>query len=127
VNKKQERCDPDDQHGDWWDHVALDPETRSVRAVVPGARGAEAVEEVVGEVTGRTGGRVLDLATSDDDPAYETALLHAYGQEVATPATGRPAREMGVTRRPLSWISLSDRGLEQEDVTVGASLMQNIG
>jgi hypothetical protein len=46
--------------------VALDPESRLVLAVVPGARDAEAVEEVVGEVKGRTGGRVLDLVTSDD-------------------------------------------------------------
>jgi hypothetical protein len=65
-----------------------------VLAVVPGARDVEAVEEVVGEVKQRTGGRVLELATSDDYPAYETALLNAYGQEVVTTATGRPARKM---------------------------------
>ena len=74
--------------------MALDPETRLVLAVVPGARDAEAVEEIVGEVKQRTGGRVLDLATSDDYPAYETALWNAYGHEVATTATGRPARKM---------------------------------
>ena len=98
VNKKQEHCDPDDpaddHHGDWWDHVALDPESRLVLAVVPGARGAEAVEEVVGEVKGRTGGRVLALVASDDYPAYETALLEAYGSEVTTTAQGRPVRKM---------------------------------
>jgi IS1 family transposase len=98
VNKKQEHCDPldpaDDPKGDWWDHVALDPESRLVLAVVPGARGAEAVEEVVGEVKGRTGGRVLELVTSDDYPAYETALSEAYGSEVTTTATGRPVRKM---------------------------------
>ena len=74
--------------------MALDAESRLVLAVVPGARDAEAVEEVVGEVKERTGGRVLDLATSDDYPAYETALLNAYGQEVTTTATGRPGRKM---------------------------------
>jgi hypothetical protein len=98
VFKKQGHCDPgdpaDDHLGDWWDHVALDAESRLVLAVVPGARDAEAVEEVVGEVKGRTGGRVLDLATSDAYPAYETALLEAYGQEVTTTATGRPSRKM---------------------------------
>ena len=41
---------PTTNRGDWWDHVALDPESRLVLAVVPGARDAEAVEEVVGEV-----------------------------------------------------------------------------
>src|SRR5512135_1368481 len=44
VFKKQEHCDPedpaDDHKGDWWDHVALDPESRLVLAVVPGARDA---------------------------------------------------------------------------------------
>lgn len=98
VFKKQENCDPDNpadvHHGDWWDHVAIDAESRLVLAVVPGARDAEAVAEVVAEVKERTGGRVLDLATSDDYPAYETALLNAYGEEVKTTATGRPSRKM---------------------------------
>lgn len=74
--------------------MALDAESRLVLVVVPGARDAEAVEEAVGEVKERTGGRVLDLATSDDYPAYETALLNAYGQEVTATATGRPSRKM---------------------------------
>ena len=80
--------------------MALDPETRLVLAVVPGARNAEAVEEVVGEVKDRTGGRVLELVTSDDYPAYETALLEAYGREVATTATGRPARKLVPDKAP---------------------------
>ena len=61
--------------------------------MVPGARDAENVEAVVGEAKRRTGGRVLDLITSDDYPAYETAILHAYGQEVTTTPTGRPSRK----------------------------------
>jgi hypothetical protein len=85
--------------------VALDPERRLVLAVVPGARDAEGVEEVVGEVKDRTGGRVLDLVTSDAYPAYETALLEAYGQEVTTTATGRPAREMIPAKVPPAGMS----------------------
>jgi IS1 family transposase len=73
--------------------VAFDAESRLALAVTPGTRDAEAVAEVVGEVKRRTGGRVLDLATSDDYPAYETALLNAYGEEVETTATGRPTRK----------------------------------
>jgi hypothetical protein len=106
VFKKQEHCDPDNpadvHHGDWWDHGALDAESRLVLAAVPGARDAEAVEEVVAEVKERTGGRVLALATSDDYPAYETALLSAYGEEVATTATGRPSRKMAPDKVPPS-------------------------
>ena len=98
VFKKQAHCDPanpaDDNRGDWWDHVAIDAESRLVLAVVPGARDTESVEELVGQVKGRTGGRVLGLVTSDEYPAYETALLNAYGEEVTTTATGRPRRKM---------------------------------
>ena len=60
VFKKQGHCDPldpaDDHHGDWWDHVAYDPEHRLVLCVVPGARDAESVEEVIDEFKDRTGG-----------------------------------------------------------------------
>jgi IS1 family transposase len=80
--------------------VAIDPESRLVLAVVPGARDAESVEEVVGEVKDRTGGRVLDLVTSDDYPAYETALWNAYGQAVTTTARGRPSRKMAPDKAP---------------------------
>jgi hypothetical protein len=65
-----------------------------VLTVVPGARDAESVEEVVAEVKDRTGGRVMDLMTSDDYPAYEAAILQAYGQEVTTTPTGRPSRRL---------------------------------
>src|SRR4051794_15639573 len=116
VFKKQEHCDPDDpadaDRGDYWDHVALDAESRLVLAVVPGARDAEAVEEVVGEVKQRTGGRVLDLATSDDYPAYETALLDAYGQEVTVTPTGRPSRAMVPEKVPppgMNYATVSKR------------------
>lgn len=80
--------------------MALDAESRLVLAVVPGARDAEGVEEVVGEVKRRMGGRVPDLVTSDEYPAYETALLDAYGQGVTTTATGRPVRKMVAEKAP---------------------------
>ncbi len=60
VGKKQKNCDPlnpdDDHKGDWWDHVAYDPQHKLVLAVVPGARVTESVEEVVGEVEDRLDG-----------------------------------------------------------------------
>ncbi len=98
VFKKQEHCDPndpaDDHRGDWWDHVAYDPEHRLVLCVVPGARDVESVEEVVDETQQRTGGRVLRLMTSDAYSAYETAILAAYGQEVTTTPSGQGVRRM---------------------------------
>jgi hypothetical protein len=65
-----------------------------VVSVVPGARTIENTEALVEDTRRRTGGRLLSLMTSDDYPAYETALLNAYGQEVTTTATGRPSRKM---------------------------------
>jgi IS1 family transposase len=104
VFKKQEHCDPadpaDDHRGDWWDHVAIDAESRLVLAVVPGARDGENVEEIVGEVKRRTEGRVMDLMTSDNYPAYETAILNAYGREVTASPSGRPSQRMAPGKVP---------------------------
>jgi hypothetical protein len=77
--------------------VAFDPEHRLVIGVVPGARTAENTEALVEDFRRRTGGRVMDLMTSDDYPAYETAILHAYGETVTPPRTGKPGRPM------MSW------------------------
>ena len=43
---------------------------------------------------------MLDLVTSDEYAAYETALLDAYGQEVATTFTGRSSRKMVAAKVP---------------------------
>jgi IS1 family transposase len=80
--------------------VALDAESRLVLSVVPGARDAENVEAVVAEVKQRTDGRVPDLMTSDNYPAYESAILEAYGEEVTTTPTGRPSRQMTPAKVP---------------------------
>ena len=72
---------------------------------MPGARDAESVEEVVDEVKQRTGGRVLDLMTSDSYPAYETAILEAYGQEVKSTPAGRPSRRLTPAKIPPSGLN----------------------
>jgi hypothetical protein len=96
VGKKEKQCDPEEpadaKQGDNWDHVALDPEHRLVVSVVPGKRSAENVEKVVQDFKARTGGRPMNLITSDEDPAYKAAILNAYGTEVVPPHTGKPGR-----------------------------------
>ena len=96
VAKKEDHCDrsdpADDHKGDYWDHVAFDPEHRLVVAVVPGARDVESTEALVAEFKERTGGRIMRLMTSDSYPAYETAILGAYGETVTPPRTGKPGR-----------------------------------
>ena len=96
VRKKEKHCDPEDpadaEQGDNWDHVALDPEHRLVVSVVPGKRTAENVEKLVDDFKARTGGRPMQLITSDEYRAYPSAILNAYGQEVVPPRTGKPGR-----------------------------------
>jgi IS1 family transposase len=104
VAKKEEHCDrsdpADDHKGDYWDHVAFDPEHRLVVAVVPGARDVEGTETLVGEFRRRTGGRTMRLMTSDAYSAYETAILDAYGETVVPPRTGKPGRPKGPSKVP---------------------------
>ena len=77
--KKQKNCDPldpaDDRKGDIWDHVAIDAESRLVISVVPGKRTAGNVAAVVEDFKRRTGGRLMDLITTDGYPAYEDVLV----------------------------------------------------
>jgi IS1 family transposase len=104
VAKKQRNCDPADpadaHKGDWWDHVAYDPEHRLVLAVVPGARSIENAEAIVAEVDDRTVDGPPRLMTSDEYPAYASAIEAAFG--VPAPASpGRPGRRPVVPRRRL--------------------------
>jgi hypothetical protein len=67
---------------------------------VPGARDVEGTEAVVGEFHRRTGGRTMRLMTSDAYPAYETAILDAYGETITPPRTGKPGRPKGPSKVP---------------------------
>jgi IS1 family transposase len=104
VYQKQKHCDAldpaDDRRGDCWDHVALDPEHRLVVSVVVGKRTAEKTQEVVEQFHRRTGGRPMDLITTDEYEAYEGAILRTYGQTVTPPRTGRPGRPRKSYRVP---------------------------
>src|SRR4051812_21750238 len=107
VGKKQKNCDPanptDAHKGDWWDHVAYDPEHRLVLAVVPGARSIENAEAVVAAAKGRTEGAAPRLLTSDEYPAYASAIEAAFG----VPVEERP---FGPGRRPV----LAERRLPED-------------
>jgi IS1 family transposase len=72
--------------------VAFDPESRLVVSVVPGERTAENVAAVVEDFRRRTGGRLMDLITTDGYPAYEEAILDAYGEMFTPPRTGKRGR-----------------------------------
>jgi IS1 family transposase len=82
VGKKQKRCDPHDpadaRQGDCWDHVAFDPEHRLVISVVVGKRTDANAGQVVHEFYERTDGRIINLMTSDEYPAYAAAIADRY-------------------------------------------------
>jgi IS1 family transposase len=105
VAKKQKNCDPtdpdDDHKGDWWDHVAYDPEHRLVLAVVPGARTIESAEEIVAEVKDRLSEQPPALVTSDELPAYASALEAVYAEPVEAPATPTPGRPSLLPERQM--------------------------
>jgi IS1 family transposase len=99
VGKKQAHCDPldpaDDQKGDRWDSVAYDPEHRLVLAVIPGARTLENAEAITAEVKQRLGDQTPELITTDEAPAYDTAIEDTFSVPV------RPAPKRGAGRPRL--------------------------
>jgi IS1 family transposase len=109
VEKKQRHCDPDDEadwfKGDQWDHVAFDPNSRLVLSVVVGKRIVENALMLLEDVKARLGGRVPELVTSDEYPAYPEALLAVFGEQVVPPRTGKPGRPAGPRLMPPTGMS----------------------
>jgi IS1 family transposase len=64
-------------------------------SVVPGKRDADKVHQLVRDFRRRTEGRLMNLMTSDEYPAYEEAIRDAYARTVTPPRTGKPGRPKG--------------------------------
>lgn len=117
VGKKQPHCrddEPaDEQRGDHWDHVAYDPEHRLVLSVVPGKRTAANARLLVADFQRRTGGRILDLITTDDYRPYRQAIWYAYAQPWVPPRRhdrrGRPVRTYRVPPPELHYAIVQKR------------------
>ena len=81
VTKNEKHCDPETPEerpqGDNWGHVAFDPEHRLVVSVVVGKHSADHVGLLVEDFRRRTEGRLMNLMTSDENPAYAAAILAA--------------------------------------------------
>jgi IS1 family transposase len=75
--------------------VGFDPEHRLVVTVVPGKRTVENTEALVQDFKARTGGRVMNLITTDEYHPYRQAILKAYGRGVVPLPSGRPGRPRG--------------------------------
>ena len=96
MGKKEKRCDPDcpadARKGDHWDHVGYDPEHRLVVTVIPGKRTARNAEALIQDFKTRTGGRTMNLITTDEYKPYRQAILRAYGRRIVPPPSGRRGR-----------------------------------
>ena len=68
-------------------------------AVVPGARSIENAEAIVEKVKQRVNPDVPLLLTSDEYPAYETAIVDTFGEPV--PAKGGPGRPRIIPERTV--------------------------
>ena len=93
---------------------------------MPGARTVENSEALVEDTRRRTGGRLLNLMTSDDYPAYETAILHAYGETVIPPPTGKPGRPRAPYRVPpagLTYAVVTKRREKGRVVEIGTRVV----
>src|SRR3712207_8676092 len=55
----------------------------------PGKRTEDKVKDLVTDFKERTGGRLMNLMTSDEYPAYKAAIFAAYAVEQEQPRTGR--------------------------------------
>jgi IS1 family transposase len=130
VAKKEANCDradpADDHKGDYWDHVALDPEHRLVVSAIPGARTIENTEALVADFHRRTEGRLMNLMTSDDYPAYEAAILRTYGETVTPPRTGKPGRPRASYQAPppgLTYATVTKRRERGRVVEIGTRVV----
>lgn len=106
--------------------MAFDPEHRLVVGVVPGARTIENTEALVADFHRRTGGHVMNLMTSDDYPAYETAILHVYGETVTPPRTGKPGRPRAPYKVPppgLTYATVTKKRRKGRVVEVGTRVV----
>ena len=89
VTKKQKHCAATESRcGDCWDHVALDPEHRLVVSAVVGKRTEDNARQLVYEFRERTDGRFINLMTSDEYPAYATAIAELYGEPERSDGSG---------------------------------------
>jgi len=104
VTKKEKHCDrddpDDDRCGDCWDYVALDPEHRLVVSALVGRHSAEHVDLLVEDFHRRTEGRLMNLMTSDENPAYAEAILTCYGEEYQPRRKGKRGRRPAPRKRP---------------------------
>jgi hypothetical protein len=93
--KKEGVClnEEKEDHGDQWDHVVIDAESKAVISMVTGKRTKENTDELIGDFASRVNeGEPPLLFTTDDYPCNKDALLSVYGKWVVPERTGKRGR-----------------------------------
>ncbi len=93
--KKEKACTDEEKedHGDQWDHVVIDAQSKAVISMVCGKRTKENTEELIQDLASRCNdGEPPELFTTDDYSCYKDAFLHVYGKWVIPERTGKPGR-----------------------------------
>jgi len=80
--------------------VALDPEHRLIVSAVVGDRTEEQTQRLVKDFHQRTEGRLMNLMTSDENPAYAKAILEVYGQTFQPRRKGKRGRKPAPRKKP---------------------------
>src|SRR4030042_878795 len=91
--KKEKACTTEEteDHGDQWDHVVIDAESKTVISMVCGKRTKESTEELIHDFSSRCNdGKPPEFFTTDDYPCYKDAFLNVYGEWVIPERTGKP-------------------------------------
>src|SRR4029079_4615294 len=104
----------------------LGPRAPARRRRRGGGRAIENIRARVAELRRRTAGRLMGLMTSDDYPAYETAIRHAYGETVTPPRTGRRGRARSpykVAPAGLTYATVSKRREKGRVVEIGTRIV----
>ncbi len=93
--KKEQACTDEEkeEHGDQWDHVVIDADSKAIISMVCGKRTKENTEALIQDFASRcNNGKPPKLFTTDDYPCYENVFLHVYGECVVPERTGNPGR-----------------------------------
>ena len=111
MGKKQAQCDP------------TAPEHRLVLAVVPGDRTVENTEAIVEEMARRLDPSKDLLITTDELPAYESAIHKTFGEPVDEPGRRRPGRPriLPKTTMPPRVVYATVRKRREGDRVVGVT------
>ena len=80
--------------------MALDPVHRLVLSVVTGRRTGEHTLLLMEDFHSRTEGRIMNLMTSDENPAYAEAILQVYGETVQPKRRGDRGRHPNPIKVP---------------------------